>query len=238
MSGHMHHEPDGVRISIRRVTLTLALISAGFTVLGLVTQMLSVGNGRYGHLLGEDYAHLFDLDAEATLPAWYQTAMLLASAALLWMIGASRPATGGFRRHWKFLAWVFVYISADENAGLHETIGFWISEHSGDSMGVYAWLIPGLAFVIFIGLVSWRFLKSLPPPVRTGMMIAAAVYVAGAAGVELLEAPMDPLVGTLPFSIMVVIEETLEMAGLVMFIHALLSHLSTLPRHTALVVEP
>ena len=234
----MHDEHDGVRISIRKVTLTLALISAAFTVLGLVTQMLSVGTGPYGHLLGDDYAHLFDLDAEANLPAWYQTALLLVSAVLLWVIGASRPATDGFRRHWKFLAWVFVYISADENASLHETMGFWISEHLGDSMGVYAWLIPGIAFVIFMGFVTWRFLRALPPPIRRGMMIAAAVYVAGAAGVELIEAPMDSMVGTLPFSAVVVVEETLEMAGLVIFIHTLLSYLRTLPRNPALVVEP
>ena len=221
------------RISIRRVTLTLAVVSAFFVVIGIVSQILSPGpSDQY------TWTHMFDLDGEAALPAWFQTGMLLACGALLWLIGSSRKAEDRFAGHWKFLTWVFVYLAADENATIHETLGFWISRHSVHSMGVYAWLIPGIAFVIIMGFASWKFLRHLPPGIRRAMLIAAAAYVAGAAGMDMIEAPLDDLWGSLPFSMLVVVEETLEMAGLVIFMHTLLSYLRSLPKGPTLVVEP
>ena len=221
------------RISIRRVTLILAALSASFTVLGIVTQMLSPGPAEQ-----YTWTHVFDLDAEATLPAWFQSGMLLACAALLWLIGSSRRPDERFAGYWKFLAWVFVYLSADENATLHETLGFWISERFGDSMGVYAWLIPGLALVIWLGLASLKFIRHLPPEIRRGMLVAAVIYLMGAAGMEVIESRLDALWGTLPFSMLTVVEESLEMAGLVIFIHALLAYLKRQPKGPTLIVEP
>lgn len=231
----MSMAPDAAlsRISIRRVTMTLAIVSGLFTVMGLVTQILSPGPAEQ-----YTWTHMFDLDGEATLPAWFQTGLLLVCGALQWMIGSSRETDDRFSRYWKFLAWVFVYLAADENATIHETLGFWISKHSVHSMGVYAWLIPGIAFVTYMGFASWKFLHHLPAPIRRGLMIAAAVYLTGAAGMELIEAPLDELWGSLPFSMLVVVEETLEMAGLVIFIHTLLSYIKTLPKGPTLTVEP
>jgi hypothetical protein len=54
----------------------------------------------------------------------------------------------------------------------------------------------------------------------------------------MIEARLDELWGTLPFSLLVVVEETLEMAGLVLFIHALLSYIKSLPKGPTLAVEP
>ena len=221
------------RISIRRVTLTLSAVSALFVVLGIVTQILSPGPSEQ-----YTWIHMFDLDGEATLPAWFQTGMLLVCGALLWLIGSSREAGDRFAGYWRFLTWVFVYLAADENATVHETLGFWISRHFGHSMGVYAWLIPGVAFVIFMAFASLRFLRQLPSSTRRAMVLAAAVYVTGAAGMDMIEAPLDELWGSLPFSMLVVVEETLEMAGLVIFIHALLSYIRSLPKRPTLAVEP
>ena len=210
------------RISIRRVTVTLAVIAALLAVAGFVTQFRAPGETELG-----TWAHVFDLDEEGTLPAWFQTVLLLASGALLWKIGSSCEPGDRFSRHWKFLAGVFVYISADENASLHETMGFWISEHFGleHSLGVYVWLIPALALVVALGIASWKFLRHLPPRIRTTMVIAAVVYVAGAAGMEIVEAIFDRWAGSFSFSLLTIVEETLEMAGLVIFVHALLSYL-------------
>lgn len=195
------------RISIRRITVTLAVIAASLSVLRLLAQFRSPGESEFGA-----WSHVFDLDDEGTLPAWFQTAMLLASGALLWKIGSSGEANDRFSRHWKFLAWVFVYLSADENAGLHETLGFWLSEHFGwaSSLGVYVWLIPALALVAGLGIASWKFLRHLPPRTRRTMVIAAVVYVAGAAGMEIVEALFDRLSGSFSFSMMTIVEETLD----------------------------
>ena len=224
-----------IRISIRRVTIALAVLSALFSVMGLVTQILAPGPANE-----LTWSHVFDLDAEATLPAWFSTAMLLVSALLLWMIGTSRDAGDRFAGHWKFLAAVFLYISADENASLHETFGYWISRQFGDLefMNVYAWLIPGVAFLIYMAVVSWKFLGHLPSATRRGMVTAAVLYVTGAGVIEGIEARLTLLEGTLQFSKLTVVEETLEMVGLVIFIHVLLSYLRALPKSPVLTVEP
>jgi hypothetical protein len=220
------------RISIRRITVGLVVMSGLFVVLGIVTQALSPGPAE-----PYTWTHLFDLDAEAALPAWFQTTMLLGCALLLWWIGSVR-AGEPIARSWKLLAAGFVYLSADENATIHETVGFWISHRFGGALGVYAWLIPGIAFVIVMGLASLKFLRQLPPPFRRQLVIAGAVYLAGAMGVELIEARLDELWGSLPFSMMVVVEESLEMAGMIVLIHALLSYLASLPQRRPLRIDP
>jgi len=70
------------------------------------------------------------------------------------------------------------------------------------------------------------------------MVLAAIVYVAGAAGIEIVEALVDRLSGSFSFSLLTIVEETLEMAGLVIFIHALLSHLKDVPDRGRIVIEP
>ena len=104
-------------------------------------------------------------------------------------------------------------------------------------MGVYAWLIPGIAFVIFMASATWRFLGRLPSATRRGLILAAVVYVSGAAGMELVEARLDSLWGTFAFSLLVVVEESLEMAGLVILIHTLLSHLQSTTRGLTVAVD-
>ena len=222
------------RISIRGVTVVLVGATAFFAVLGLVMQLRAPGETELG-----TWAHVFDLDDEGTLPAWFQTAMLLASGTLLWKIGSSREPGDRFSRHWKFLAGVFVYLSADENASLHETLGFWLAEHFGweSSLGVYVWLIPALTLLAGLVIASWKFLRHLPPKSRRSMVIAAVVYVAGAAGMEIAEAFLDRLTGSFSFSLLTIVEETLEMAGLVIFIHALLSYLKDDSREATLAIE-
>ncbi len=220
------------RISIRRVTVTLAVVSGMFTILGLVTQIMFPGpSDQY------TWIHMFDLDGEATAPAWFQTEMLFVCAVLLWLIGSSRGPRDGRARYWKFLAAVFVYLSADEDATLHETLGVWISKHVGHAMDVYAWLIPGIAFVIYMAIVSWKHLRTLPPAIRNGMLLAAVVYVLGAAGFDVIESQLDKLWGTLRFSMLTVVEETFEMAGLVIFIHVLLSYVKVLADGPTVRVE-
>ncbi|MDP6342100.1 MAG: hypothetical protein QF491_01110, partial [Alphaproteobacteria bacterium] len=63
----------------------------------------------------------FSLGYEANVPTWYSSVLLLACAAVLAVIGFSRPpGKGGYRRHWLALAAIFAYMSLDEAAVLHE----------------------------------------------------------------------------------------------------------------------
>jgi hypothetical protein len=86
----------------------------------------------------------------------------------------------------------------------------------------------GLA-VLALLLGSLRFLMHLPATTRRLFLLAGAIYVGGALGMELVEAAFNargvssgfiPLLG-------VAIEETMEMLGVTMFIYALLTYIRT-----------
>jgi len=65
------------------------------------------------HLLTE--LSLFDLDVEANLPSWYSSVKLLGVAIL-----SAALASGEGRRVWALHALLFVGLSADEAASIHE----------------------------------------------------------------------------------------------------------------------
>jgi hypothetical protein len=74
-------------------------------------------------LLGHDHLYglvpLLDLNGEHNLPSWYSSTALLISAALLGGVGAATGETG-VARGWRALGALFLCLSLDEAAGIHE----------------------------------------------------------------------------------------------------------------------
>jgi hypothetical protein len=94
---------------------------------------------------------------------------------------------------------------------------------------VLGWVIPALLFVAVVAWSYHGFVEELPRATRRRILLAAAMYVGGAMGVETIELLYYAAyrIGTGPLmDALVLIEETLEMAGMIVFIHALLKHLS------------
>jgi len=186
------------------------------------------------------FASLLDLDDEANLPAMFSTLLLLASTVLLALIARQTQNTGGrFLWHWAALAVLFAFLSVDEATSLHERMKpplralFHIQE-----MGPlwFAWVIPYGAAVIALAIIYLRFVLHLAPPIRTRVLAAGALYVGGALGMEILAADRwaahgDDLIYNFFY---VTAEETLEMAGLVIFIGALLRLLAASSEKTRL----
>jgi len=90
----------------------------------------------------------------------------------------------------------------------------------------FAWVIPGIALVLVLGLFFLRFLLSLPATTRRRFLIAATLYLGGALGVELIGGQYAELHGfeSFTYSMIATVEESLEMAGLILFIRALLKY--------------
>lgn len=214
----------GITISRRRVTWVLAAAASSLVLAGLAGQIAKHWLGR-DRLLG--FVRLFDLIGEANVPAWYSSVTLLLCAVLLASIAtAKRRAGARFARHWTGLAAIFLVLSIDEAATIHETIGILLRE-ARPTRGVFffAWVIPGLAFVVAVGLAYFNFLVSLPSPTRRLFVIAAALYVGGALGGEMVEGYFYDYHG--PATLLRIgtyhVEEALEMAGVLVFIRALIS---------------
>lgn len=92
----------------------------------------------------------------------------------------------------------------------------------------FAWIIPAMAGVALLGLVFLGFLSRLPSSTRWSFMIAGSLYLGGAIGIEMLGGRQAELHSfeNLTYQLFVHLEESLEMVGIILFIHALLRVIS------------
>jgi hypothetical protein len=174
------------------------------------------------HHEGGRFFSTFSLDGEANVPSWFSSALLLAAAALLAVVALDALARRtGWGRHWAGLSLVYVALSLDETAELHERTGSWLRAHLHLHGPLhYAGVVPALALALFVGIASVRFLGALPRTTRIGILVAAAIYIFGAAGVESATGWWVESHGTESTALLLVstAEENLEMLGTTLFI--------------------
>lgn len=196
----------------------LVLGVTAFATVGAAVAFIQVLTGA-DYMLG--FKRLLDLNGERNLPTWFSSGILLTAAALLGGIAAD--AARAHRRAWTFLAVVFVYLSLDEAASIHEMSNAPLRALLNAGPALYfPWIIFGLALAAIVLAVEWRLLRSLPGRTAVSFVAAGAIYVTGAIGFEELAAPLyarhaHPVVQ----AAFVVCEESLEMIGVALFIVAL-----------------
>ena len=182
------------------------------------------------HGLGwENYdkvARIFHLNAEQSIPAYFSTVLLLFSSILLWIIGLR--ASGGNVK-WKILSVIFLLMSVDEMASLHEKLIPLVRHFIGENQFFYwGWTLPAGLFLVAFGIYFFPFWKNLPSSTRTGMMWAGIIYVGGALVLEFFESLYFYEIKTYKdvwLDLMILFEEIMEMAGIIIFIRTLLLHI-------------
>ncbi|HKZ07808.1 MAG TPA: hypothetical protein VJU81_20245 [Methylomirabilota bacterium] len=143
-----------------------------------------------------------------------------------------RAATGDpYRRHWAVLGVAFAFMSLHEAIRIHEFMGRptrALLGHRAEDLVYIAWLIPGAAIMLAFALSFLRFALHLPAGTRWRTFTAAALFAGGAIGVEFLGGTYARLHGEegVGFALVVTLEEGLEMAGVILWIHALLGYLA------------
>jgi len=215
-----------ITISPKRVAAWLSLI-----VSGLVLASLAGSFSTYvlSHPSVFGLVRLFSLDVEANIPTWYAAISLLACSVVLAAIAQTQPKpaipqTGD----WRILSIIFLFLSIDELASLHELLIDPLRAGLGTT-GIFhfAWVIPYGVLVILLGLKYWKFLTQLPAQTRRSFVLAGAIYIGGALGMEMIDGLYASLYGeqNLTYAFLTTIEEALEMLGIVVFLHALLTYL-------------
>ena len=176
------------------------------------------------------FARLFDVNGEATLAAWFSSALLLGAAVLTGLAALDSRLAGDsklHRRTWGALSLVFLLLSADEAASLHELAGEKASRFLEIEAlpSLYAWVVvvAPLALVLAIWMARW-FARTIGARTRAGKQVLAALGLWVL--VPALEA-LDPSLGG-P-RILVVVEEALEMAGEILMLAGLLGYLMSRP---------
>ena len=224
-----------LRLGAARVARLLACGVAALAAAHLATAAAYYGLG-YDRQLG--LRPMLNLNGEANLPTWYAAALLLTAAAVLAVIWRTTPAVpGSGRRYWAVLAAVFVFLSADEAAEIHEMLNGLRESFGGDGMLYWAWVVPyGIAALLFLAAYA-RFLRRLPSRTARLFVASGALYAGGALVLEMAGglAMARAGRGTLPVVVLYTLEELAEMSAVVLFIYALLDYLAQ--RDTRVHVE-
>ena len=185
------------------------------------------------HYSGHDYIYglipLFDVNEEANIPTFYSTVALLFATALLSIIAISHRRNGSAYKYWVGLAIIFLFISIDEFASIHELLSPSTREtlHTSGLLH-FAWVIPyGIAFIAF-GIAYLKFLIRLPKDIMILFIISGAVFISGAIGFEMISAKRNEIYGYHEFIFLLygMCEEFLEMLGVALFIYTLLTYIA------------
>lgn len=213
------------RSVVRALLWTIAILVTLSTVGRLIVGSLEPGTYKgLGELLKR-----FDLDWERNIPTLFSSLLILSCALLLFYIAASsRRASDRWARHWAFLALVFVYLVVDEAASLHEMLILPLRKRFDLAPAFhYPWVVPAFVCVVVFGLVYLPFIRALRGRTRWLFLSAAAVYVGGALGMEMVCGYMFVEYGeqSLAYLVAMTLEETMEMTGMVIFLYALLDFL-------------
>jgi len=209
------------------VTQFLLRVVVCLVVLSFSTQMSLYFLPDYP---SRDYlAKSFNIDAEGNIPAIYSSLALLCSSLLLGAIAhAKKLDSDRYKHHWKILSFIFLYLSIDEAGELHEKfISPTRSLLNATGVFYFAWILP-FGFLVAIFLLSYsKFLFHLPASTKKMFVAACALYIGGAIGMEMPGGYLASTMGmkSVPYLIVITIEESLEMLGIVVFLHALISYI-------------
>lgn len=205
------------------VAMGLGLVAAMLVVIGVATQMwLYLGHpGKSAEVL----IGRFDLNGEGNIPAWFSAMLLFLTGLTLLCIG--RQDGTSWRGHWMALGTIFILLSLDENASLHErTIKPLRDQLQTSGIFYFAWLIPALIFVAGVLIFCLPFLLKLPRKTAILFVVAGAIYLSGAVGMEMISGVWvekhDET--NLTSAILSAVEETLELAGTILFLYANLDY--------------
>ena len=219
-----------------RMTITLHPRRMRWVLFGIVIFL------SFAHAIGSAFTYYtghdqvfglipqFALGLENNFPTWFSSLLHLIAATLLFVITAEeRSHRGRHLREWRFLGFVFLGLSIDEAASLHEMLDRptkLLVENRGALY--YAWVIPAIIFVGVLAIAYRQWLRALPERTRRLSIFAAFLFVGGAVGFEMLESLHMASGGAFTshhMKAMMLVEETMEMCGVVVWIFALSEYL-------------
>lgn len=199
----------------------------------LIIQLLNAWHILSHRIAGEDHwlstaNNIFSVQGEGTIPAWFSGVMLWSAGLGAMVLAAIEPRRTGINRTlgWGILGAAFFYLSADEILGLHENLNATTEELLGvPKAATSPWIIFGVIFVVVIGLLSVPLLRSLNRTTSFTIILAGAVFVTGAIGVECVGETIHRSInnreGSKVYTLLFTLEEFLEMLGVVIFLHAI-----------------
>lgn len=219
-----------------------------FTVIS-ATLLLAIASYVLVELTGHEtvfgFVRVMGVD-EQSIPTFVSVVNLLLASMLLFVIyGHQKNQNYSDFRYWLFLAALFLYLSIDELASIHENFSAvfrYLTDHGpiDVSFGSSEWIPFGIAFVLSVLLILLPFLKQLAADTLRNFVAAGAVFLAGALGFEylggaMLQSDVVESQHALTYKAIKLIEESFEMYGIAIFNCALFRECTV--RHMSLTIQ-
>lgn len=206
---------------ILKINLFLIFFLFLANILGIISKYYFDHDFIYGLI------PLFDFNTEKNIPTLYSSMALIVASILLLSISLTHKKLKSSYIAWFGLSLIFLFLSIDEIASIHERFGQPTKDAFKTSGFLfYAWVIPyGTALVSFIIAYS-KFLFKLPKKTMILFLVSGSTFISGAIGFEMLGGRQDDLYGTnnILYCLYYTCEESLEMIGIAIFIYTLLSY--------------
>lgn len=155
----------------------------------------------------------FDMDEESSFATWYSSASLVFAAGLLYLRSLYQSSFLKVKAvWWRILAVAVLFLSIEEIGGIHE----WLNTFDSLSWTSVAFVVLPLLCVALI-----PFFHSLTARQFGILLIPVVIYLGGAVGVEYFT---DDKVNSLHYNMWTILEEGMEMLGVVVFIDLFLRH--------------
>lgn len=232
------------RTSVPSLVLSPHRVARAMAFIVLALVLLSIVNSIIGMFFGRIILTFSVAENDVSLAAYYSALSLLLASILLTTIALIHRAEDHprYALRWAILAAIFLYLSCDEMLMLHERMGMVLMSVLGrlgyEPTGFlsYPWVILYALLLIVFAVAYFRFWLDLPGRIRRLFLIAGALFVVGALGLEMFSAWYEYTFGpweVYRFGSQIVLvfsthlEELMEMLGIIIFVYALLSYLSS-----------
>lgn len=193
---------------------------------------------------------LFDAGQEQSVPNLFSSIVLFVCSGLAAMIAASPEARDRrLRAGWILATIMLFFMAIDEGTGLHDRLSR-EAAHVLQGRGVFriGWIAPYLLLLAAAAGLLLPFAVALARDTRTRLILAAALYVGSAMGLEMCEsliyeraaaAGIDGVAAerTLPMVATVSLEEFGEMFAVALALRALMLHLVSPARSVSIGIE-
>lgn len=216
-------------LSAQAVTRFLFLVIVVFIPAHIVAVYLDY-SGLPKTAFDKEFIKRFSLNSEAGVGTLFSVLILLAASLLLFFIYKSlcQDKLKKNRRYWATLSLLFLFLSLDEGFTIHEhliPITRNITGSGAYGLLFWSWIIP-YSFLVLITVAYFiRFTMRLPKAISHGFFLSGFIYVLGAIGIEMIEGYTVTHGFYLITDYFILLEEVLEMSGVVLFIRTLLRYI-------------
>lgn len=225
-----NQQSTGIELILSKFIYFNLFVLVTLILLGLIAGLILLEQGYQleNNRILFRFVELFNLNLEANVPAWYSAFLMIVISGLSLFI--SKVNTLPEKKYFLGMSVLFLMMSVDEISSIHEIMNNPVRNALSLSGAFYwAWIVPGLIFLFMMIFVFRQFFMMINRRFRRLFILSGFIYIMGAVGFEMLGGWLysNKLGDSYFYIFEVVVEESLEMFGLLLFIYALIEYIKS-----------